>query len=268
MAEQIVITEPSLLANEMNEQEARQAVDEIKRNIDTVRARIYDLDRRKGWKALGYRSFAACCIDQFPALQAKYIEKQLAAARVDAVLKEFPPRGGKIKELPERHARELVSLRHDPEALKGAYEKALDLADAENNGKLTTQIIAKAVQESGPEHEWTEDELDRRAIVEKGGTVVANMHQDTDRALLAWARSSSRFERIDRYSDWGNPFELGPDGDRDTVCDSFEIYFGRKYSLHDRVLELKGKVLGCWCYPQRCHGDHLISKLEEIDADL
>ena len=250
---------------EMTQQEARQAVDDIKRGINTVRARIYDLDRRKGWRALGYRSFTACCMDQFPELHAKYVEKQLAAARVDAVLKEFPPKGGKIKELPERHARELVSLRHDPEALKGAYEKALDLADAENNGKLTTQIIAKAVQESTPEHDWTEDELDRRSIVEAGGTVVANMHQDSDRALLTWARSTGRFMRIDRQSDWGNPFEMPDDGDRETVCDSFEIFFPRKFSLHNRLDELRGKVLGCWCYPNRCHGDYLISKLEEVE---
>lgn len=255
------------LASEMTEAEAREAVNDIKSGINTVRARIYDLDRRKGWKALGYRSFTACCIDQFPELHAKYVEKQLAAARVDAVLQEFPPKGGKIQQLPERHARELVSLRHDPEALKDAYEKALDIAEAENNGKVTTQIIAQAVKEFAPEHEWTEDQLNRRATVEAGGTVVANLHQDTDRALLAWARSSNRFERIDRNSDWGNPFELGIDGDRDTVCDSYEIYFGRKYSLHDRVMGLKGKVLACWCYPQRCHGDHLVTLINSEEGN-
>ena len=258
MLETIDVT-PSV---DMNEREAREAVDDIKKGINTVRARIYDLDRRKGWKALGYSSFTACCMDQFPELHAKYVEKQLAAARVDAVLKEFPPNGGKIEELPESHARELVSLRHDPEALKSAYEKAVDIADAQNDGRVTAQIITQAVQESKPEHEWTEDELDRRATVEAGGTVVANMHQETDRALLTWARKTDRFVRIDRNSELGNPFELGPDGDRNTVCDSFEIYFGRKYSLHDRVLGLKGKVLGCWCYPERCHGNHFIELLE------
>tara|TARA_S200002703_G_C3782910_1_gene241282 strand:+ start:197 stop:997 length:801 start_codon:yes stop_codon:yes gene_type:complete len=253
------------IPDEMNEQEALQAVSDIKKNINTVRARIYDLDRRKGWKALGYRSFASCCIDQFPELHAKYVEKQLAAARVDAVLKEFPPKGGKIQELPERHARELVSLRHDPEALKNAYEKALDIAEVKNNGKVTTEIISQAVKQSTPEYEWSEDELNRRAIVEAGGTVVANMHQDTDRALLNWARQTGRFLRIDRQSDWGNPFEMGEDGDRDTVCDSYEIFFPRKFSLHNRLDELRGKVLGCWCYPARCHGMYLIAAIENND---
>ena len=55
----------------------------------------------------------------------------------------------------------------------------------------------------------------------------------------------------------GNPYELDQDGDRDTVCDSFEHYFKRKYGLHKELHTLKGKVLGCWCYPKRCHGNHL-----------
>jgi len=260
MLETIDVT-PSV---EMNEREAREAVDDIKKGINTVRARIYELDRRKGWKALGYRSFVACCVKEFPELHAKTIEKHLAAARVETVLQEHPHACGKIKtgDLPLRQAMPLVSLRHDDETLVAAYTKAKDIAKEENQGKLTEAIVTRAVEAVKPEYEWTEDELDRRAIVEAGGTVVANLHQDTDRALLAWARKVERFERIDRNSDFGNPFELGPDGDRDTVCDSYEIYFGRKYSLHDRVLGLKGKVLGCWCYPERCHGNHFIELLE------
>lgn len=255
------------LASEMTAAEARQAVDDIKRGINTVRARIYDLDRRKGWKALGYRSFTACCMEEFPELHERTIRQQLAAAKVETSLKELGAIAPNTAELPETHLRPLVSVKNDNETLVAAYSKAQQIAKKENDGKLTQAIVTRAVEAVKPEYEWTEDELDRRATVEAGGTVVANLHQDTDRALLAWARSSDRFERIDRNSDWGNPFELGPDGDRDTVCDSFEIYFGRKFSLHDRVLGLKGKVLGCWCYPERCHGDHLISLIDQEGTD-
>lgn len=255
---------------DMTQQEAQQAVEDIKRGINTVRARIYELDRRKGWKALGYRSFAACCREEFPELHAKTVEQQLAAARVEAVLHEFPGTPGKIGDMPESHARPLVQLRHDPTALNNAYTKAQEIAKDENQGKLTEAIVTRAVEVVKPDYEWSESELERKKIVESGGTVVANMHQETDRALLAWARKTDRFLRIDRQSDWGNPFELGPDGDRDTVCDSFEIFFPRKFSLHNRLDELKGKVLGCWCYPQRCHGDHLIAlpSGEEINASV
>jgi len=252
-------------APEMNEQEARQAVDDIKRGINTVRARIYDLDQRKGWKALGYRSFAACCMEEFPELHARTIEKQLGAARVEAKLQDIRPNGRnfRIGDMPETHLRPLVSVKNDDEALAAAFGKAQEIAKQENNGKLTEAIVTRAVQETRPEYEWSESELDRRVIVEKGGTVVANMHQETDRALIHWAKTTGRFARIDRNSDWGNPFEMPGDGDRDTVCDSYEIFFPRKFSLHNRLDELKGKVLGCWCYPQRCHGDYLTSKINE-----
>ena len=256
------------LSHDMNEREAREVVDDIKKGINTVRAQIYELDRRKGWKALGYRSFAACCMKEFPQMHAKTIEKDLAAARAEAVLKEFPQNGGNIGDMTRSHAAPLAVLRHDPEALNDAYEKAKDIAAYENEGKLTAAIVTRAVQEAKPEYEWTEDELKRKAIVEAGGTVVANMHQDKDRALLTWARKTDRFVRIDRSSDWGNPFEMGEDGDRDTVCDSYEIFFPRKFSLHNRLDELKGKVLGCWCYPARCHGMYLVAKAEEVNASF
>jgi hypothetical protein len=63
--------------------------------------------------------------------------------------------------------------------------------------------------------------------------------------------------KVDRTTAWGNPFEMPGDGDRDEVCDSYEVYLSRKRSLLQRLPELKGKVLVCWCFPERCHGDHL-----------
>ena len=258
----------SEILSQMDEQEAREAVDDIKKGINTVRARIYELDRRKGWKALGYKSFRACCFKEFPLLHAKTVEEHLSAARVEAVLQEFPGAHGKIGDMPGRHAKPLASLKHDPVALHDAYERAKEIANEENDGRLTGPIVSRAVKEAPATHEWTEDELKRKAIVESGGTVVANMHQDTDRALLEWARKTDRFVRIDRNTEWGNPFEMGKDGDRDTVCDSYEIFFPRKFSLHNRLDELKGKVLGCWCYPARCHGMYLAAKVEEVDGSL
>ena len=171
----------------------------------------------------------------------------------------------KIGDIPEKHLRPLVSVKNDEETLVAAYTKAQEIAKEENKGKLTEAIVTRAVEEVRPEYEWSKSELERKAIAEAGGTVVANMHQDSDRALLHWAKSTNRFTRIDRSSDWGNPFEMPADGDRDTVCDSYEIFFPRKFSLHNRLDELRGKVLGCWCYPQRCHGDYLVNKVQPDD---
>jgi hypothetical protein len=208
-------------------------------------------------------------MEEFPELHARTIERQLGAARVEAQLKSSGHLAGshKVGDLPEAHLRPLVAVKNDDETLATAYTRAQDIAEEENNGKLTEAIVTRAVEEVRPEHEWSASELERKAIVEAGGTAVANMHQNSDRALLYWAKSTNRFTRIDRSSDWGNPFEMPDDGDRDTVCDSYEIFFPRKFSLHNRIDELRGKVLGCWCYPQRCHGDYLAAKTEEASSD-
>jgi hypothetical protein len=120
----------------------------------------------------------------------------------------------------------------------------------------------KAAQD---EAAWPADQMRRRKIVEAGGTVVADGHaQSEDIILIRWATENNCLVGIGRGTPWGNPFVIPDDGDRDKVCDSYEVYFGLKLSLHDRVAGLKGKVLSCWCYPERCHGDYLVHCTKEV----
>ena len=103
----------------------------------------------------------------------------------------------------------------------------------------------------------TISELERKSLVEAGRTVVANMR--TDKALIAWAQKEGCYVRIDRRSPWGNPFVIPQHGDRDAVCDKHAEYLQTRPDLL-KLIEagaLTGKVLGCWCWPLRCHGDHL-----------
>ena len=88
-----------------------------------------------------------------------------------------------------------------------------------------------------------------------GNAVTVN--QKTMKNLCKWAQENGKFERVDRFSDWGNPFELDKDGNRDEVCDAYEVYFDLKKSLHGKLDKLKGKALACWCDPERCHAHHL-----------
>jgi len=120
--------------------------------------------------------------------------------------------------------------------------------------------LREAVRSYMDEQSWTDSERVRRAFVENGGTVVAHMKDDEH--LIRWAQFAGVYQRIDRKSDWGNPFVLPEDGDRDTVCDSFAVYLERKPSLLKKLPELKGKVLGCWCHPERCHGEEIIKRME------
>jgi hypothetical protein len=64
---------------------------------------------------------------------------------------------------------------------------------------------------------------------------------------------------IGRPSKWGNPFEIGKDGDRETVIRKYREWVVTQPHLMAALPELRGKVLGCWCAPQACHGDVLVS---------
>lgn len=70
---------------------------------------------------------------------------------------------------------------------------------------------------------------------------------------------------IGRPSKWGNPFTIGKDGNREEVISKFEIYMmspAQEHLIKD-LIELKDKILGCWCSPKHCHGDILKIMVEE-----
>lgn len=66
-------------------------------------------------------------------------------------------------------------------------------------------------------------------------------------------------------SKWANPFVIGKDGTRDEVIAKYEEYLKGKPELMAALPELKDKVLGCWCHPQKCHG-HVLARL--IDGEV
>jgi len=70
---------------------------------------------------------------------------------------------------------------------------------------------------------------------------------------------------IGRGSPFGNPYVIGKDGDRDEVIKKYERDFHKKIKnerFKRAVLSLKGKKLGCFCKPEKCHGDIIVQYLE------
>jgi hypothetical protein len=61
-----------------------------------------------------------------------------------------------------------------------------------------------------------------------------------------------------RRSKWFNPYEIGKHGSREEVILKYERYLLANEKLMAALPELRGKVLGCWCHPKRCHGDVLV----------
>jgi hypothetical protein len=71
-----------------------------------------------------------------------------------------------------------------------------------------------------------------------------------------------------RGSDFGNPYKIGEDGTRDDVCDKFIPYFEKKLrdpKFRDKVLTLRGKKIGCWCLPLRCHLETIKKYLDNLE---
>jgi hypothetical protein len=192
--------------------------------------------------------------------------RNLAEAKAD----ENMPRGGwkawveSVAGVPYRTAQHYVQLFI---AVSDGSATLQDIAEAGQTGAL--KAVAEKLKESeppGPAPEWTPDQLDRKARAEAGECVVANMHDNTDAALIAWAEANDRFVRIDRKTEWGNPFEMPGDGDRAEVCGKFQrFYFPQKDSLLTKTEGLSGKVLGCWCHPEQCHG-HIIAAAVNREA--
>ena len=72
---------------------------------------------------------------------------------------------------------------------------------------------------------------------------------------------------IGRGSKWGNPFTHISDkktkadfvvSSRDEAIESYRNWIVKQPQLLKDLHELKGKTLGCFCKPKRCHGDVLV----------
>lgn len=72
---------------------------------------------------------------------------------------------------------------------------------------------------------------------------------------------------------YGNPFHIGPDGTRNDVVDKYELWLRgcayteleqeRRAWILGTLHVLSGKRLGCYCAPERCHGEVLIKLWRE-----
>lgn len=75
---------------------------------------------------------------------------------------------------------------------------------------------------------------------------------------------------IGRGTIWGNPYQIGQDGDREEVIRKFAYDFNRGFlkasvNLEHNLSLLKGKVIACHCKPAACHGDIIAAHLNSID---
>lgn len=94
---------------------------------------------------------------------------------------------------------------------------------------------------------------DRWSRWQAGQTVVANMKHDAD--LIAAAMAAGKYTRVDRRTQYGNPHRMASEADRETVIARYRSDLASRPDLTANIRQLRGHVLGCWCYPKACHGD-------------
>jgi hypothetical protein len=67
-----------------------------------------------------------------------------------------------------------------------------------------------------------------------------------------------------KRSIWHNPYRIPRDGNRREVIEKYERHLVEERSdLLERLPELEGRILGCWCKPEACHGDVLLRLIQE-----
>lgn len=101
------------------------------------------------------------------------------------------------------------------------------------------------------------DTDERFELLRNGVTCVANIK--TDKHLIGWAeergideyigRANGRFRRS--ASKWHNPFK------GEGAIELYQEYLATKPDLLEKIGELQGKLLICYCHPDPCHGDVL-----------
>jgi hypothetical protein len=80
---------------------------------------------------------------------------------------------------------------------------------------------------------------------------------------------------IGRPSKWGNPYSHKEGTlaefrvkNRAEALEKYEKYLLENETLFNSLIELQGKTLGCWCKPNKCHGDILVKWSNLIGIQL
>lgn len=169
----------------------------------------------------------------------------------------------------ERTAREFISV--PAEERPSVAEQAKVIAAEHGRDTINSRDVkeakasfsqAKTTPTESDLSGLTEDQQRRLRLAKMGYGQLANQH--TDSALIKVAQAEGIYCRIDRNSIWGNPFVLDEDGDRETVIANYADYLTKKPSLRKLTHQsLRGRIMGCWCYPEPCHG-HILMKEFDI----
>lgn len=129
----------------MSATEARECINAIKGNLESLRLMLLELHRRRGWEALGYASWEDCAKAEFGKSRS-YVFQLVAAAEVEANLAPLREKSiiVDLNNIPVSHLTELAKL--PPEQQVEGLIKAEKIAQKKGK-KRNANHIAQAVQE-------------------------------------------------------------------------------------------------------------------------
>ena len=145
---------------------------------------------------------------------------------------------------------EVVEEVVDPETAPSEAREAREAPSEAREAPATTVVNVK-VAHIRPKYDTLKDWMadPSHVYVARGGVVFIKKDDET----------KERFPKRD--SPWHNPFKIGKGGvgpTREEVVKMYREYIQKKIADGELdISELRGKTLGCWCYPEACHADVL-----------
>lgn len=275
----------------MTLEEAREFVAYIRNQQRELPQRIQDAWRRRAWVPLGYPSWDAMCVGEHIQLrglprderQEIVVELRAAGMSTRAIGSAIGASDTTVvRDLQSTASNEAVEQPETVTSLDGRQRPAARPARPEPEPSRPAAPVptfswpSPAAPEAEPDPlpaavaeeideriaikqtpRWLPYEQTLRERLEAGETIVVTLRGEHER-LIAWAEQAGLLVRIDRRTEWGNPFEIPGDGDRGTVIANYEKhYLPQKPSLIGKLDSLRGRALACWCSPEPCHGDVL-----------
>mmetsp|Transcript_6506 Transcript_6506/g.8810 ORF Transcript_6506/g.8810 Transcript_6506/m.8810 type:complete len:153 (-) Transcript_6506:308-766(-) len=105
----------------------------------------------------------------------------------------------------------------------------------------------------------------KKNLVQKGYGDLEHWLTDEDHIYIG--RNMTFYVKAAVGSKWANPYSVKKYG-RSKCLEMYEKYIRENPKLLNEIKSLKGKVLGCWCSPEVCHGDILMMLVNENDNTI